>query len=70
MKKPKLTRKELADIEVRKEKAKAEYMAKHKDGPGPVTSIDVAKLLGMPDEMIEELFGKEEPEGDDATNKD
>ena len=70
MKKPKLTKKELAAIEARKEKAKAEFMTKHKDGPGPITNIDVAKLLGMPEEMIEELFGKEGSAEDDETLKD
>ena len=70
MKKHELTNEELAETEARKEKAKVEYMKKHKDGPVPITNIDVAKILGMPDEMIKELFGKKRQEDDDQTVKD
>ena len=33
---------------------------------GPITNIDVAKLLGMPEVMIKELFGEEA--GDSEVN--
>lgn len=64
MKKIRLTKKELAETEARQEKAKAEFIKKHKGNPGPVTNFDVARILGMPEDMIEELFGKEDRAGE------
>ena len=33
--------------------------------PGPITNVDVARLLGMPEDMINELFGDEAGNSED-----
>lgn len=65
MKKPKLTKKELADIEAKKKKAADIYRENQKREPGPITAVDVARVLGMPEEMIEDLFGEEKRNSED-----
>lgn len=71
MNKKELTAEELAAIEARSMKARSEFVARHKENPGPITNHDVARIFGMDEEMIDDLFGEEGNEsGDGITDGD
>ena len=71
MKKMELTAEEFAAIEARSMKARSEFVSRHKENPGPITNRDVARILGMDEKMIDDLFGEEGNESDDdITNGD
>jgi len=58
--KKKPVKEEPSVIEARKEKAAETYKENQKQkGPGPVTSVDVARLMEMPEDMVRKLFGDE-----------
>ena len=70
MNKKELTKEELAEIEARSMKARSEFVAKHKENPQPITNQDVARILGMDEEMIADLFGEEGKETYDGNIED
>ncbi len=71
MKKKELTAEELAAIEARSMKARSEFVARQQENPGPITNRDVAMILGMDEETIDDLFGEEGNEaGDSITDGD
>ena len=66
MKKMELTAEEFAAIEARSMKARSEIVARQQKNQGPITNRDVARILGMDEEMIDDLFGEEGNESDDS----
>ena len=71
MKKIEFTKEEIAAIEARSARAKAEFSARQKSNPQPITSQDVARIMGMDEDMISELFGEADVESiDDNINGD
>ena len=66
MKKKELTAEELAAIEARSMKARSEIVARQQKNQGPITNRDVARILGMDEEMIDDLFGEEGNVSDDS----
>ncbi len=60
MQKKEFTKEELAEIESRSKKAMADFAARQKENPQLITSKDVARIMGMDEDMIEDLFGEEE----------
>ena len=60
MLKKEFTKEELAEIEARSKKAMADFAARQKENPQLITNQDVARIMGMDEDMIEDLFGEEE----------
>ena len=65
MQKKEFTKEELAEIEARSKKAMADFAARQKENPQLITSKDVARIMGMDEDMIEDLFGKENESGEE-----
>ncbi len=59
MQKKEFTKEELAAIEARSKKAMADFAARQKENPQLITNKDVARIMGMDEDMIEDLFGEE-----------
>jgi hypothetical protein len=55
----KLTKKEVAAADAKKEQVAKIFKETQKNGPGHITSVDIARLLGMPEKEIADLFGED-----------